>query len=123
MTGVAVWLTVRSAAEAIAFYQAAFEAVVVDRLDDDEGSPVVAQLSIAGDDVWVSADPDVTDAALAAGAIRMIFSVDDPDFVHARALAAGATQVAPVGEAYGWRIGRVTDPCGHDWEIGRRLDP
>ena len=24
-------------------------------------------------------------------------------------------------EGHGWRIGRLTDPAGHDWEIGRPL--
>jgi hypothetical protein len=24
-------------------------------------------------------------------------------------------------EAHGWRIGRLTDPAGHDWEIARQL--
>jgi PhnB protein len=24
-------------------------------------------------------------------------------------------------EAYGWRIGRVRDPFGHHWEIGKPL--
>jgi PhnB protein len=51
----------------------------------------------------------------------MILSVDDPDALFAQALAAGATEVAPVAEAYGWRIGRLADPSGHHWEIGKRL--
>jgi len=36
-----------------------------------------------------------------------------------RALGAGATQVWAVTEEYGWRVGRVVDPYGHQWEIGR----
>jgi PhnB protein len=39
----------------------------------------------------------------------------------ARAVAAGATEVAPISEDYGWRIGRIADPFGHHWEIGKRL--
>jgi PhnB protein len=49
--------------------------------------------------------------------------VADPDAVFACALAAGATEVFPVGEAHGWRLGRLIDPFGHEWEVGRRLDP
>jgi PhnB protein len=26
-----------------------------------------------------------------------------------------------VAEDYGWRLGRVVDPFGHHWEIGRPL--
>jgi PhnB protein len=51
----------------------------------------------------------------------MVLTVDDPDAMFARALAAGARQVVPVMENYGWRLGRVQDPYGHHWEIGREL--
>ena len=51
----------------------------------------------------------------------MLVSVEDPDRVFERAVAAGASVVAPINEDHGWRIGRVADPFGHDREIGRRL--
>jgi PhnB protein len=38
------------------------------------------------------------------------------------ALTAGATEINPMDDAYGWRIGKIVDPFGHVWEIGRRLD-
>lgn len=41
--------------------------------------------------------------------------------VFERALAAGATEVHPVGDEHGWRLGRIEDPFGHHWEIGRPL--
>jgi len=30
-------------------------------------------------------------------------------------------EVYPVSEGHGWRMGRVVDPFGHHWEIGREL--
>jgi PhnB protein len=51
----------------------------------------------------------------------MVLTVDDPDAVFARALAAGAKQVQPMKDDYGWRLGRVVDPYGHHWEIGKPL--
>jgi PhnB protein len=39
----------------------------------------------------------------------------------ARAVAEGATEAGPVGDDHGWRLGRVVDPFGHEWEIGREL--
>ncbi len=54
--------------------------------------------------------------------MRIILSVTDPDAVFARALKAGAKQVYPVSEEYGWRLGRVVDPFGHHWEICRPLE-
>jgi PhnB protein len=52
----------------------------------------------------------------------MILTVDDPDAAFAAAVAAGATVVAAVHEGHGWRVGRIADPFGHHWELGRRLD-
>ena len=121
MANIAPWLSVRDAAEALTFYRAAFEAVELERLEDDAGAVVVAQLSIDGADFWIQTDPDSSPGGQGGLAVRMILTVDDPDPVFARAIAAGATEVAPVSEAYGWRIGRVADPFGHHWEVGRRL--
>jgi PhnB protein len=53
----------------------------------------------------------------------MTLVVDDPDVVASRAIAAGATEVHPVTDDYGWRLGRVADPFGHHWEIGKPLEP
>ena len=51
----------------------------------------------------------------------MILTVPQPDELFGRALAAGASEVFPVGEGHGWRLGRLVDPFGHHWEIGRPL--
>jgi hypothetical protein len=45
-TSIAPWLSVSRATEAVSYYQAAFGAVERYRLEDDEGSVVVAQLAI-----------------------------------------------------------------------------
>jgi PhnB protein len=37
----------------------------------------------------------------------------------AKAVAAGAAIVWPVGNQHGWSIGSVVDPFGHHWEIGK----
>ncbi len=58
-------------------------------------------------------------AALTA---RMVLVVEDPDAAFARAVAAGANVVwAVTDQPYGWRVGRVVDPFGHHWEIGKPL--
>ena len=120
MTSIAPWISVHDAAAALAFYTAAFGATELERLEDD-GQVVVAQLAVDGGDFWIQTDPDVSADAIGNSPVRMILTVDDPDAVFARAIAAGATEVAPVAEDYGWRVGRVADPSGHHWEIGRRL--
>jgi PhnB protein len=53
----------------------------------------------------------------------MLLIADDPGAVVSRAVAAGASLVHPPAEAHGWLLGRVEDPFGHHWEIGRPLVP
>jgi len=49
--------------------------------------------------------------------------VDDPESVMTRALAAGAVEIYPVAQEHGWLLGRIADPFGHHWEIGKPLMP
>jgi PhnB protein len=120
-TSIAPWLSVSRATEAVDYYKAAFGAVEQYRLEDDEGSVVVAQLAIEGADFWLQQDVDSSPASLDRQSVRMILTVADPDAVFEQAIAAGATEVFAVSEGHGWRIGRVADPFGHHWEIGTPL--
>ena len=55
--------------------------------------------------------------------VPAIALLDDPDGVAKRAIAAGARALFPVeDQPYGWRQGRVVDPFGHHWLIGRPLN-
>jgi PhnB protein len=116
------WLTVRRSVEAVEFYKKAFGAVEVYRFDASETS-VVARLSIDGAEFWVGDESpehqNFSPEALGGSSLRIIFTVADPDAVFKGAIAAGAREVYPVCEAHGWRVGRVVDPYGHHWEIGR----
>jgi PhnB protein len=113
-TSIAPWLSVVNGANAIAFYRSAFGAVEVYRIEDPDGN-VVAKLSIDGAEFWLSGDSE----AEAPRSVRMILTVSDPDSFFDRAIKAGASQVFPVAEAHGWRVGRLADPFGHHWEIGK----
>lgn len=121
MTRIAPWLSMKNATEALAYYKAAFGAIELERLEDEAGDVVIAQLSIEGADFWIQTDAESSPDALNGRSVRIILTVDDPDSVFASAVAAGVVEVASVTEGYGWRIGRVADPSGHHWEIGRRL--
>ncbi len=126
MVTLAPWLSVRGSRDALEFYQSAFGAVAVYRLEDPEGG-IVARLSIGGAEFWMSDEApefgNYSPQTLGGGTARMILTVADPDAVFARALAAGAASVRPVTEEYGWRVGRLLDPFGHTWEVGRELNP
>jgi PhnB protein len=118
---IAPWLAVSDAKRAVDFYKAAFGAVEVYRLDGENATIAVAQLSIGDAAFWVQHTVDASPDSRGAPPVRLILSVDDPDAVFERAVAAGATVVASMHEDYGWRTGRVTDLFGHDWEMSKQL--
>ena len=124
VTTIEPWLTVRHSVQAVEFYKKAFDAVEVYRLDSEDGS-IVAKLLVAGAGFWLSEEAkeygNYSPETLGSGSVRMILTVTDPDTFFAKALNAGATQIFPVGEEYGWRLGRLSDPYGHHWEIGRMV--
>lgn len=125
MPSLAPMLSLRRGKEAIAFCVAAFGAVEVQRMESPEGE-VVACLRIGECELWLAdespAHKNFSPESLGGSTVRMILTVDDPDTLFAQAVAAGATIVSPMQDHdYGWRVGRVSDPFGHHWEIGKPL--
>jgi PhnB protein len=121
-------LAVRRGRAAVDFYVAAFGAVEVYRVGGtDEHESVVSQLAIGSASFWVSDESPEhgshSPESVGGATTRLLLVVEDPDAAVARAVAAGATEMAPVGEGHGWRLGRIADPFGHHWEIGRPLVP
>jgi PhnB protein len=116
-------LWVDRAGAAVAFYQAAFGATIVHQVG--AGDDIVAQLSVGGAAFWVATanssmkrfSPQTMDGATS----RTLLVVEEPEQAVQQALAAGATETAPVGDEHGWCLGRIVDPFGHEWEIGRPL--
>ena len=123
-TSIAPWLSVRNSDAATAFYQSAFGALEVFRLEAPDGG-LVARLSIQGAEFWVSDESqengNYSPETLGGGTVKMIITVIDPDSMFSMALKAGAREVSPISEEHGWRSGRLADPFGHHWEIGRPL--
>ncbi len=93
-------------------------------VESDTGE-VVAQLSVGEAEFWLADEsPDhfnFSPESLDGGSVRMVMTVEDPDAAFERAVTAGATVVWPVSDQHGWRIGRIVDPFGHHWEIGKPL--
>jgi PhnB protein len=120
------FLAVRDVGAAVDFYVHAFAAVEErERLVAPNGTQV-AVLAIGGCRIGVATEaPDLgTPSPETAGAttVRISLEVDDPDAAAARAVAAGATEMFPVADQpYGMRQGRVVDPFGHHWLVGRPL--
>ena len=120
-TSIAPMLSVRRGPQALEFYQAAFGAKILFKIEN-EGS-VVARLAVEGAEFWVADESpehqNFSPETLGGGTVRMVMIVADPDAAFDRAVAAGAKVVVPVENNYGWRLGRVVDPHGHHWEIGK----
>ena len=117
-------LSVRRGAKAVEFYKTAFGADELFLIEND-GS-VVAQLAIAGAQFWVADESpehqNFSPETIGGCSVRLVLTVENPDAVFDRALAAGAAAVWPVtDQSYGWRVGRLVDPFGHHWEIGKPL--
>ena len=123
-TTIAPMLSVRNGARAIVFYTAAFGARELFRIDAESGA-VVARLGVAEAEFWVADESpehlNFSPESLGGGSVRMVMTVEDPDVAFERAVKAGATVVWPVSNQYGWRLGRIVDPFGHHWEIGKPL--
>lgn len=124
-TSICPMLSVRGGAKAIEYYEAAFGAEELFRIgDEDKG--VVAQMSVGGAEFWLADEApeylNFSPESLGGGTVRMVMVVDDPDAAFARAVGAGGKVVSSVeNKEYGWRVGRVVDPFGHHWEIGKPL--
>ncbi len=123
-TTIEPWLVVGNGKQALDFYIRAFGAEEAYHMEDPGGG-LVARLLVDGAGFWISggiATALQDEADHGKRLIRMVLTMRDPDALFAKAIEAGATVVVPVGEEYGWRLGRLADPFGHHWEIGRPLD-
>ncbi len=86
---------------------------------------LVAQLAVGETSFWVSDEaPEVgnySPESLGGATVKLLLQTNDPQAVHARAIQLGARDAGSVKTSHGWLIGRITDPFGHTWEIGKPL--
>ena len=121
MTSIQPELWVDGPRQAVGFYEAAFGAITLHRVGN--GDDIVVQLAIGDAIFWVAAasapmrrlSPHAIDGATSRTLL------DDPETIVQQAVTAGATETSPVGDEHGWRLGRIVDPFGHEWEIGRPI--
>ena len=119
-------LAVRRGREAVEFYVAAFGAVEVHRVGGTDGhESVVAQLTVGDASFWVADESPENNAfspeTLGGGTVKLLLIADDPQAVIDRAVGLGANEIYPAESQHGWLLGRIEDPFGHHWEIGRPL--
>jgi len=112
------------AAEAIAFYKAAFGAEERVRMVANDGVRLMhAHLIVNGSSLLLNdhfpeyQDPGALSNGPPSGTVLHL-QVDDADVWFDRAIAAGATVRMPLQDMFwGDRYGHVGDPFGHVWSI------
>jgi uncharacterized glyoxalase superfamily protein PhnB len=126
MTELHPFLAVRDVDAAVDLYARAFGAELVGEVVRVPDGPSVAELAIDGCVFGIATEAPQLDTpspeTAGATTVRLNLVVGDPDAVAARAVEAGCELRFPVADQpYGWRQGRVVDPFGHHWLIGRPL--
>jgi len=117
------YLSVRDAAQAIAFYKAAFGATERFRLTDKKTGKVGhAELTIEGGLLMLAEEnPQWGNKApptLGGTPITFCIIVKNADAALERAVAAGATVLMPASDQfYGFRSASLADPFGHQWMV------
>jgi PhnB protein len=123
-TTITPFLVVNNGQKAIDFYISAFGATVTERFNMPDGR-LTATISIDGATFYVGDEEpeynNLSPTKIGGSAVRIILTVNDPDTVFANALNAGATQICPVTTEESWKIGKLSDPFGHIWEIGHPI--
>jgi PhnB protein len=115
-------LVCAGAADAIAFYKAAFGATEMIRLAGPDGKLMHASIQVNGSSVMlVDENPAygmLSPRSLKGSPVTIHLIVKDADAVVQRAADAGATVKMPVQDMFwGDRYGLIEDPFGHLWSV------
>ena len=120
-------LTVRNAAEAIAFYKKALGAEELVRMSSPDGKISHAELKI-GDSIIFLGDeiPDMGNKSpqtLGGSSGSLFLYVEDVDKFYQRAVNAGAKSTMPPTDMFwGDRYGTFVDPYGQSWGVGTHVE-
>lgn len=122
--GIIPFLTIRArrGQEAIAFYEAAFGAVVTARNLAADGERLMqAALDLNGAVLMLSDEFPEFDARFDGppSGTTLHLEVPDADAAADRAVAAGAVVTMPIADQFwGARYGQLRDPFGFMWSVG-----
>lgn len=116
------YLVVNDAKKAIEFYEKAFGAKEIMRMDGPAGKIGHAEIKIGGSPIMLSDEmpgSDVRSPQSLGGCTASVFLyVNDVDSVFKQAVSAGAkSNMAPADMFWGDRFGKLTDPFGHSWAL------
>ena len=121
------YLAVDDAAAAIEYYQRAFGAKESVRMEGPDGKIGHAELEI-GDSRVMIADPFPQSSTrppkeLGGTTANVFMYAENVDEVLQQAIDAGATMLMPPEDMFwGDRMGSITDPFGHVWNIATHVE-
>ncbi len=121
------YLTVNNAARALDFYQRAFGAKEIMRMNGPDGKIGHAEFKI-GDSIIMLADEmpaggTRSPQSLSGTTAGIFLYVDAVDKVFNQAVAAGAKVDTPLSDMFwGDRYGKLTDPFGHSWSLATHIE-
>jgi PhnB protein len=121
------YLSVRNAAQALDFYQRAFGAEEVMRMNDPQGTLSHAEIKI-GDSIVMLAEESASSGlrspqSLGGSTVSIFLYLNDVDTTFKQAISAGAKSQQPLEDMFwGDRYGRVTDPFGHSWSLATHIE-
>ena len=115
-------LTVKDGAAAIDFYQRAFGAREVMRVDGPDGRLMHAEVQVGDSRVMLAEEyPDMgclSPTTVGHSTASLYLYLPDVDAAFNRAVGAGAKVVMPVTDMFwGDRFASVEDPSGHRWGL------
>lgn len=121
------YLFVTGAAEAIAFYEKAFNATEVFRLPGPDGKLMHAEIRIGNSHVMLADAMEEfgvkSPTTLGGTSGSLMIYVDDADTLFQQAINAGATEAKSMEDQFwGDRMGALIDPFGHQWNIATHVE-
>jgi PhnB protein len=125
-TGLAPYLAVKNAAQAVEFYQSVLGAKEAFRLTNPEGKVCHSELHFGDSAIMLSEEfPGYSKSPETLGGtpVRLCLNVTDVEATVDRAAKAGATiTMPPSDQFYGYHSAAIRDPFGHEWMIQRQIE-
>jgi len=123
------YISVIGGAAALDFYQRAFGAEVVFKMDMPDGRLGHAEIQIGSSRIMLADESDMPDAVmksprtLGGTSVGLHVYFADVDAQFKRAVDAGATVKRPLAnQFYGDRSATVEDPFGHIWTLATHVE-